>query len=399
MTVEARSISEIETTIKNDVSTRLGQTIPFFPKAFTNVLAKVFAAVFVVLHKYVAFGILQIFVRHSSAKATEFNGKMVVPLYEWGQLFGEGLPLPGQRAEHTVNLPVITQVGSLPQGTVFLRKPTGVLYESAAPVALSSSTVVVTVRAYSDQVDRAGYGALGNLVAGDELELANAPAAVSNFATVTARTVDGADPEDIETSYRERVVFAVARPKQGGAESDYYSWVRKVPGILGAWPYRGTTPNRVTVYVLATAESSGSADGVPTGPQLTAVADAIQFDDEGLRKRRPVGALVTVLPITRKGLAVRVIGLAVPDLSTTQAAIEAACDQYLRQRRPWIGGLDLLPARHQASRAGLGGVVQSIVAANKGIFQGVRLFDGLTELDVYTLQPGELCKLASITFV
>lgn len=398
MTVEARSISQIESTIKADIGARLGQAVPLLPKAFTNVIAKVFAAIFVVLYKYLSFGILQIFVRHASAAPTGLNGKMVIPLYEWGQLLGEGLPLGGQRAEHTTSLAVLTTGGTLPQGTVFLRKVTGVLYESTAPVALSSSSVVVTVRAYSDQVDRAGFGSLGNLVAGDELELANAPAAVSSRATVIGRTVDGADPEDVETSYRDRVVFAIARPKQGGAESDYLSWARQVPGILGAWPYRGTTPNRVTIYVLATAESSGSADGVPTGPQLTAVANSIQFDGEGLRKRRPMSSLVTVLGITRHGLTVRVAGLDAPDMPATQTAIQAACDQYLRQRRPWISGLDVLPVRHQASRAGLGGVVQSVVAANKGTFQSIRLFDGPTELDVYTLAPGELCKLTAITW-
>jgi len=399
VSVAPRSIAELETTIKNQIGAALSQTIPLFPKAFTNIAAKVFAAVYVVLYKYQAFGILQIFVRHASAEATAFNGKTVVPLFEWGQWLGVGLPLEGQRAEHTVSLGVITPSGTLAQGTVFLRKSTGVLYESLGAVPITGSSITVTVRAFSDQADGRGYGSLGNLVAGDELELANPPAAVRSRAYVIARTVDGADPEDIESSYRQRVWLAIARPRQGGAESDYYSWGRSVPGIVGVWPYEGSTPNRLNVYVEATPESSGSPDGVPTDAQRGAVWNAIQFDEEGLRRRRPAGMLIDVLPITRKALDVRVSGLVAPDVPATRAAVTAAVDQYLRQRRPWISGLDLLPVRNQATVAGIGGVVASTVYANKGTFVRVQLFDGPSERHVYTLEPGQLAKLGAMTWV
>lgn len=399
MTIEAKSVADLETTIRTDIGSRLGQSIPIIPKAFTNIVAAVLAAVFVVLYRYQSFGILQIFVRYASAKPTVLNGKTIIPLVEWGKALGEGEPLGGVRAEHTAQLGVLSPVGTLPQGTVFLRKVNGVLYESVAATPLVGTSVTMTVRAISDQEQKAGYGSHGNLVAGDELELANAPLGVSRVATVTARTVDGVEPEDIEGSYRPRVWFAIARPKQGGAPPDYWSWARRVPGIKGAWPYRGATPNRVVVYVEATAESSGSADGIPTGPQLAAVLQSLQFNEEGLAKRRPLGSLVTVQPIARRGLIVVVRGLVAPNQEATEAAVEAACDQYLRARRPWISGLDILPVRHQASRAGLGGVVQSVVSANKGTFEGIQLFNGVTQLDVYTLPQGELVKLESISFV
>lgn len=399
MSFNPPSVAQTDQTIRDQLSAQLGDTIPILPKAFNNVIAAVFAAVAITIYKYAGFILLQFFVRHASARPTEIAGKTVVPLFEWGLQYGEGLPLEGQRAEHTVSLRVLTTGGSLPAGQQFLHKSTGVLHESTADVSLSSATVSIPIRAYHDPEGRGGVGSIGNLSAGAELELANSPAAVAGRATVIARTVDGADPEDIESSYRPRVWYAVARPPQGGAESDYASWGRSVPGIVGIWPYEGSTPNRITVYVEATPASSGSPDGIPTGPQLAAVEQAIQFDAQGLRKRRPVGALITVLPITRKALDVRVTGLMAPNLVATKAATSSAVDEYLRQRRPWISGLDMLPVRNQATVAGIGGVVAATVYANKGTFTRVQLFETPTERHVYTLQPGELVKLGSITWV
>src|SRR5690606_4104308 len=204
MSFESPSVSETEQTIRHQLSAQLDQTIPLLPKAFNNVIAAVLAALVVVVYKYAGFGLLQFFVRHASARPTEVGGKTIVPLFEWGLQHGEGLPLPGQRAEHTASLRVLTTGGTLPQGQQFLRKSTGVIYESIAPTALSSSTVSISIRAYADPGGLDGVGSLGNLIVGDELELANAPATVASRATVTARTVDGVDPEDIESSYRPR---------------------------------------------------------------------------------------------------------------------------------------------------------------------------------------------------
>lgn len=399
MSFESPAVAQVETTIRNQLSAQLDQTIPILTKAFNNVIAAILAAVFVVLYKYAGFTLLQFFVRHASARPTEINGKTLVPLFEWGLQYGAGLPLAGQRAEHTISLGVLTTGGTLPQGQQFLRKSTGVLYESLAPVSLSDPTVEFTVRAYYDPNGLGGVGSIGNLVPGDELELANSPGSVASRATVVARTVDGADPEDIESSYRPRVWLAVARPPQGGAECDYYSWGRSVPGIVGIWPYEGATPNRLTIYAEATPASSGSPDGIPTAPQLEAVWTAIQYDAAGLRKRRPTGMLVTVLPIARKALDIRITGLVAPNPDAAKAATATALDEYLRQRRPWISGLDLLPVRNQATTAGLGGVVAATVYAHKGTFARVQLFDGPTERHVYTLQPGELVKLGTVTWV
>lgn len=382
-TPTTRTISD---QIVADLSSTLEQSIPLLPKAFVRVLAWSLAGVFVLLFKYANWMFLQLFVAHASAAETTVNGKKIVPLIEWGVLLGVGYPIAAQRAQLSTSVTVKDQTGDLPAGSLLLYDATRIVYETVAAVALDAPTVTVTVRAIGDDSGSDGSGAIGNLPEGAVLSFANTPANVATDATVVEVLVTGTDAENID-AYRKRIIKRVQRRPQGGAYADYQAWGEAVAGIANIYPYAGANPGEVDVYVEATEESSGDPDGIPTGAQITAVREAIEGEEGGLATRRPVGAALNVLPISRLGFALQVSGLD-PDTEAVRQAIEQGSDEYLRFREPFIVGLSSNPRTDRITQAAMSGVVVTIAEANGSTVTAVALTP-----PAHTLLPGQKAKL------
>ena len=399
MSLITPTTQEVNDNIIAQLEAALNQTIPLLPKSFLRVLAKAMAGVFILLYKYAGFMFLQIFVRTASANPTTINGVEVTPLTEWGRLIGIGDPTPATNAELTIDITVETQLGTLPTGTQLVGASNGVTYLTLGAVALNAAVVSVDVVAASDQAGGNGSGAIGNLDPGAIVSFANPLANVARDAVVTAQTVTGADGESVE-AYRSRILDRFQKRPQGGAYADYEQWGEEVAGIIHVYPYTDiTTPGEVTLYSEATEASSGSPDGIPTPTQLQAVEDSVTFDSEGRATRKPVGAFINSLAITRKGFNVEIHGLSVADPVTVEAAITLAVEQYFLDAEPWITGLSILPRKDRLTATALGGIVDSIVSAAGGVFTSLVLLDGITPIEVYNLGEGEKAKADTVAFL
>src|SRR4051812_24803814 len=185
MALVTPTTQQVASNIIGQIEAAISQTIPLLPKSFSRVLAKVLAAVYIVLYKYAGFSLLQQFVSTASFEETEVNGQIIRPLVEWGRLVSVGDPLAATQAQLTLSVTVLNQVGSLPGGTQLLYAPTGVVYLTAAAVPLSAATVTVTAIASSDQDNGDGSGTIGNLEPGQILQFASSPPNVATNATVT----------------------------------------------------------------------------------------------------------------------------------------------------------------------------------------------------------------------
>jgi uncharacterized phage protein gp47/JayE len=399
LSLQTPTTADLNTQIVSQIGASLGQSIPILPKAFINVLAKVLAAVFVLLFKYAGFMFLQLFVAYASDRETTVNGKKLTPLTELGRLFGAGDPQPATRAELLVSVTVLNQVGELKAGQQLVRSETGFVYVVTAAVARNAPTITVRIRAVSSPNNGDGSGTSGNLQAGDVVEFANTPAGIATKATVVSQAITAAAAETTDR-YRQRIIDRVQRRPQGGAYSDYQLWGEEVPGIVSIYPYAGelaggSGPGVVDIYVEADEASSGSPDGIPTSPQLASVLAAINLDVGGKATRRPVSAAPNVLPISRVGFDVEISGLS-PNTPETRDAVQDGLNEYLRSREPFIEGLSVLPRNDRVTTAAVSGIVDTVVSAKGATVTKVTLLRSSVEITAYTLGHGEKSKLAGV---
>ena len=398
MSLATPTTQELADSIIASLEVKLEQDFPILPKAFTRVLAKVLAGVFIILYKYCGFLFLQMFATLATYEETTVNGKTIRPLLELGRQVGEPDPRAATNAEIKVRVTVKQQTGSLPAQTQILHAASGVLYLTTSGVALNAATVDVTAIATSDQAGGGGAGSIGNRQVGDVLQIANPLPNVATDVTVIEQTAQGADAEDIETSYRPRVVQRWQARPQGGAYADYRTWGRSVEGIVAIYPYTGA-PREMDVFVEASVDSSGSPDGIPTGAQLTAVAAAIELDDDGLASRRPASTFVNVFAITRQGFDVTVLGLTAEDVPAAQLAVSAGIDQHLRTREPFIVGLSVAPRIDRVTQADLSSIASDIASSFNGAVVSVTMSLGGIPTPAYELGRGEKAKLGTCNFI
>lgn len=377
----------------------LAQTIPLLPKSFLRVLAKTLAGLFIVLYKYAGFMFLQMFVRTATIDDTEVNGSAVSPLKLWGELVGIGEPNAATNAQLLIDITVENQGGTLPTSTPLIGASNGVTYITVGAVLLNAAVVQATVKAVADEQGGGGAGTIGNLEAGAVIAFANPVADVARDAVVASQTVTGADGEST-AAYRQRVLDRFQKRPQGGAYADYEQWSEEVAGIINAYPYTGY-PGIVNVYSEATVASSGSPDGIPTPAQLTAVGDAIELDQAGLAARRPAGAFVNSLAITRTGFDVKVSGVVdVDNLASVQAQITTAVEQYFRDAEPYIAGVTV-SRREKITQSNLTAIVSDVVSAAGGSFTlaTFELTGSPGALTSYSLGEGEKAKASNVAFV
>lgn len=389
MSLATPTTAQISATIIAQVQAKIGQTVPFLPKAAINVLAAVLAGVFILLYKYCGFIFLQLFVAYASDQPTTINGQTIVPLTELGRLLGVGDPDPATSAQLSVQVTVTHMTGSLSAGQAAINSNTGVIYNVVADVKLNASTVTALIQAVSDQSGGDGSGAIGNMQPGDIVAFANPLPNVATNATVLAQVVTGADAES-SALYRSKVLQHRQNPPQGGAYADYQGWALEAPGIINAYPYAGP-PGQVLVYCEADVVSSGSPDGIPTTAQLTGptgVLNSINLNVAGLATRRPVNAAPNALPITRTGFGVTVHGLS-PDTADTRLQIQNACTEYLLTREPFIVGITSLPRQDRITTAAIAAIVENVCDSLGAAVTSVDVSPG----PAYDLGNGEKAKL------
>mgnify|MGYP001608952003 CR=1 FL=1 len=393
MSLTTPTVKEISDNIVNQLQVSLGQTVPLLPRAFIRVLAKVLAGVFILLFKYGGFTLQQMFVTTASDQVTTVNGRDLVPLTELGRLIGVGDPIGATQAELLIDITVSNQTGFLPAGSQLLGTTNGVTYITVGTVDLNAPTVQATIRAIEDGNGGQGRGEIGNLDAGAIVSFANPLPNVSRECAVVSQSVTGAEGETTD-AYRARVLDRWQARPQGGAYADYRAWGGGVAGIAQVYPYTGDPAGEVDVYV----ESATEVDGIPTPAQLTAVADAIELDDNGLATRRPAGALVNTLSITRTAWITTVSGLIPPSggsIVELQTQVTTAVEAYFLAREPFIVGLDVLPRNDIITASGVVGVVEDVVTAQGGTFTSATIAKAASPgvpVSIDTLGEGEKAK-------
>jgi uncharacterized phage protein gp47/JayE len=392
MAFENKTIGEIRDLLINSFQEKFNKIFRILPKSFIKVIATVFAAVYVTLHKQIGWLFLQLFPETAYWGEVSILGMRVRPLVKWGVLIGVGEPRNGSQWKGTICVKVTHPGAPLIAGTQLKSEITGKLYITDEGITLENATELVPVIC-------AENGTGGNLEAGDALGFVSPLGTVQRAATVD-EVISYAVENETEAEYRARVVNRFRSPPMGGALADYRRWSSDVLGVLNTYPCKDVeTPSGVIVYVAGI--SALFPNRIPTPDLLRQVGRACTFDPEtGKATRKPITAVIdpgydetykNIKPVTITAFDVYIDGIAGVPISDFGEAVQPAIENYFFGREPYIRGLsDDNNKTNIVSRNNIMSAVDQTAISLKAEFGNVAVMHNGALMTTYTLGIGEL---------
>ncbi|HBC0987558.1 TPA: baseplate J/gp47 family protein [Escherichia coli] len=191
----------------------------------------------------------------------------------------------------------VAQAGVIPKETMF-RRADGTIYSTTEAIATKSGGSV-TVPA---QATTAGIAT--NCVAGTAVSIVNPVEYVQPTAVVSASGMTGGSDIEPLAQLRQRLLFRVQYPPQGGTQWDYERWAREVPGVAAAWcyPAEATPGGPGNVEVTFVLDAEGDAR-FPTAADVERVDSYIRRHNDPLTNQpvgKPLGPVLTTYGTVKK---------------------------------------------------------------------------------------------------
>ncbi len=390
MPQEVPTMQELVDSNIANIENRLNQTTPPVPKAFNLVIAIALALVQKALY---LFGSDR--AKQSLAISADEDGLQVLAVqFDVLRKLSEATIL-------VITLPgVDTTV--IPATVSFIGDSNGIRYFPDTSYIITGGFATINVTAEDP-------GVVGNLNNGETLQIDTQIAGAETTATVQSTTNVGADEEQLE-AWRSRILSAMRAVNGGSNANDYKRWAEEIGGVDRAFPYSGkpydptpptSFPGDRTVYILATA-----GDGVPGAPLLAEVRAALNIDPVTGKARNVLGLVNSTLdvePIARTVFDVEIDTLVVDASIETQvkADITTALTAYFVGIFNWIEGVDVIQDRNDTiTTSTVSAIVQDVLDANQGTMADITVEEsGGSPFQVRLLNPGELAKLGTVTYI
>jgi hypothetical protein len=386
------TISQLYTSIINDIQAQYNITIPFFGKNILRVIAGVQAAKLKLL--YLVAGSLQKNIAPDTADPEASGGT----LERFGRLKLGRNPFPAVAGFYEV---IVTgDIGAtIPAGTVFKSDD-----ETSNPGYLFILDVAFTMASQTETIDLRALtpGQISQLQPGDTLTSTAPLNNINDQVEVYAEIVEPFDAEDIE-DYRDKVVAAYRLEAQGGAGTDYRLWAQDAQGVLRVYPYaKNGFPNEIELFVEATVTDSIDGKGTPSAGLLADVEDVVEFNPDDTiplleRGRRPITVFnIDFLPITALDVDITIngfVGLTVEK----QANITAALENLIKNIRPFAANADII--ENQNDVLDVNKIIGAIISVYPGaVFTSVQLEVNSVIVSTYTFTFGDIPYFNSINF-
>nr|DAD63702.1 MAG TPA: Baseplate J like protein [Caudoviricetes sp.] len=399
MAYKNKTIEEVQQLLIRSFEHEFNTQLRILPKSFIKVLCKVFAGVFIIVYKLVGWYFLQMFPETADWKEVTILGVRLRPLVKLGVLFGVGEPLAGMQWRGIMTIDVLTQGSVLYSGTQLKSNVTGKLYivEETKTLLQQKETVSVVCTE---------IGTAGNLEQNDTLNFVNPYGFIKTEAIVSDVARVGLDNE-LESSYRNRVINRFRLQPQGGALADYRIWASEVPGVLNVYPYNDKEqPGGVLLYVSGI--SDVYADRIPDKGLLKKVGEACTYDPEtGKATRKPLTAMLdpkndgsysNVKPVSVAVFDVVITGVSGIVPADFAQVVKPALQNYFLDRDLYIRGLsDDNNRTNVISKNHIITVVNQIAVSVKAVFETAEMRKNGKVVSLYTLDNGELAKLGALT--
>lgn len=394
-----KTIEEVQQLLIRSFEHEFNTQLRILPKSFIKILCKVFAGVFIVSYKLVGWYFLQMFPETADWREVTILGVRLRPLVKLGVLFGVGEPLVGVQWQGVIAVDVLTQGSVLYSGTQLKSSVTGKLYITAETKTLLKSKETIPVVCTE-------IGTVGNLEKDDTLNFVNPYGFIKTEAVVSEVARIGLDNE-LESSYRNRVVNRFRMQPQGGALADYRIWASEVPGVLNVYPYNDKEqPGGVLLYVSGIPDVY--ADRIPDGGLLKKVGEACTYDPEtGKATRKPLTAMLdpkndgsysNIKPVIVVIFDVSITGMSGIIPADFAQVVKPALQNYFLDRDLYIRGLsDDSNRTNVISKNHVITVVNQIAVSVKAVFETAEMRKNGKVVPLYTLDNGELAKLGTLT--
>lgn len=399
MAYKNKTIEEVQQLLIRSFEHEFNTQLRILPKSFIKILCKVFAGVFIIVYKLVGWYFLQMFPETADWEEVTILGVRLRPLVKLGVLFGVGEPLAGVQWQGIITIDVLTQGSVLYSGTQLKSSVTGKLYiveETKTLLQIKETVSVVCTE----------IGTAGNLEQNDTLNFVNPYGFIKTEAIVSDVARVGLDNE-LESSYRNRVINRFRLQPQGGALADYRIWASEVQGVLNVYPYNDKEqPGGVLLYVSGI--SDVYADRIPDRGLLKKVGEACTYDPEtGKATRKPLTAMLdpkndgsysNVKPVSVAVFDVVITGIAGAIPADFAQVVKPALRNYFSDRDLYIRGLsddnnrtDVISKNHIIT------VVNQIAVSVKAIFESAEIRKDGKVVPLYALDNGELARLGVLT--
>lgn len=344
------SLPAIIERIVSDIESRLPGADARLRRSNLAVLARAEAGVAHGLYGYIDFFARQVIIDTADAEYLE----------RWASVWGIGRT---SASPATGNVTMTGNSGTVIPAGMTLQRSDGAQFTTTAAVTIAAGTATVPVIA-SDA------GLPGNTLAGTRLTLAAQTFGVSATATVTVDGLVGGTDIEGDDSLRDRLLFRIRNPPQGGAALDYDAWAREVAGVTRVW-VKPQWLGAGTVGVFFVRD--GDPDNIPDAGEV-AIVQAY------LDSKRPITAQVSALaPIP---LEVDITIQVSPDTAEVRAAVTAELqDLFRREAEP--SGTILVSHLREAVSLSLGEIDHVITVPGGDVVAG----------------PGEMPVLGTITWL
>ena len=398
MAYKNKTIEEVQQLLIRSFEHEFNTQLRILPKSFIKILCKVFAGVFIVVYKLVGWYFLQMFPETADWEEITILGVRLRPLVKLGVLFGVGEPLAGVQWQGILPIDVLPQGSVLYSGTQLKSSVTGKLYivEETKTLLQQKETVSVVCTE---------IGTAGNLEQNDTLNFVNPYGFIKTEAIVSDVARVGLDNE-LESSYRNRVINRFRLQPQGGALADYRIWSSEVPGVLNVYPYNDKEqPGGVLLYVSGI--SDVYADRIPDKGLLKKVGEACTYDPEtGKATRKPLTAMLdpkndgsysNVKPVSVAVFDVVITGVSGIVPADFAQVVKPALQNYFLDRDLYIRGLsDDNNRTNVVSKNHVITVINQIAVSVKAIFETAEIRKDGKVAPLYTLDNGELARLGAL---
>ena len=341
MAVQIPTLTELFTSIKGDLESKIGINISLFGKTYLNGLAGVQAAKLKLY--YLAIANVQRNIFPDLAESESIGGT----LERFGRVKLNRNPFPAKSGQYIVD--VTGQIGATINANLTFKSDDSSNNPSKLFILDNSFTFITTTGTITLRALEGGIDSRLNI--GDTLT-ATAPILNANeLVTVTTEVVQPLEAEDLE-DYREKIVEAFRLEPEGGAGSDYRLWSNDAQGVRTVYPYAKVGfPNEVSVFVESILANSTDGKGTPSSTMLADVESVIEFDPDTTaplneRGRRPIAAFnIDIQPVSIKDIDITIQGF--QNLTVAkQTTIFNALKSGIENIRPFVPSVDIATDRN-----------------------------------------------------